>query len=105
MKDPSDELIFHSQGLRRSAADLADRIGESAFAEFSSRSQRTALRKEVEMAYIGIIADDFTGASDAASFLVKGGLRTKLYNGTASLSDSSASLPLCRHSAYRSGTG
>ncbi len=42
------------------------------------------------MAYIGIIADDFTGASDAASFLVKGGLRTKLYNGTASLSDSGA---------------
>lgn len=30
---------------------------------------------------IGCIADDFTGASDAASFLVKGGLDTVLYNG------------------------
>lgn len=30
---------------------------------------------------IGCIADDFTGASDAASFLVKGGLRTILFNG------------------------
>lgn len=29
---------------------------------------------------LGCIADDFTGASDAASFLVKGGLRTILYN-------------------------
>ena len=30
---------------------------------------------------LGCIADDFTGASDAASFLVKGGLNTILYNG------------------------
>lgn len=30
---------------------------------------------------LGCIADDFTGASDAASFLVKGGLRTILFNG------------------------
>ena len=30
---------------------------------------------------IGCIADDFTGASDAASFLVKGGLSTILFNG------------------------
>lgn len=30
---------------------------------------------------LGCIADDFTGASDAASFLVQGGLRTVLYNG------------------------
>lgn len=29
----------------------------------------------------GCIADDFTGASDAASFLVKGGLNTVLFNG------------------------
>lgn len=34
------------------------------------------------MAVLGCIADDFTGASDAASFLVKGGLSVKLYNGT-----------------------
>lgn len=33
------------------------------------------------MAVLGCIADDFTGASDAASFLVKGGMRVKLYNG------------------------
>lgn len=30
---------------------------------------------------IGCIADDFTGASDAASFLVKGGMQTILFNG------------------------
>ena len=33
------------------------------------------------MAVFGCIADDFTGASDAASFLVKGGMRVCLYNG------------------------
>lgn len=33
------------------------------------------------MTVLGCIADDFTGASDAASFLVKGGMRVKLYNG------------------------
>ncbi|ADK82376.1 3-oxo-tetronate kinase [Sediminispirochaeta smaragdinae] len=31
--------------------------------------------------YIGCIADDFTGASDAASFLTQGGLKTLLLNG------------------------
>lgn len=30
---------------------------------------------------LGCVADDFTGASDAASFLVQGGLKTVLYNG------------------------
>ena len=30
---------------------------------------------------IGCIADDFTGGSDAASFLKKGGLSTLLING------------------------
>lgn len=34
---------------------------------------------------LGCIADDFTGASDAASFLVAGGLRTILFNGIPSL--------------------
>ena len=33
------------------------------------------------MAVFGCIADDFTGASDAASFLVKGGMSVRLYNG------------------------
>ncbi len=33
------------------------------------------------MAVLGCIADDFTGASDAASFLVKGGMSVCLYNG------------------------
>lgn len=33
------------------------------------------------MAILGCIADDFTGASDMASFLVKGGMKTILYNG------------------------
>ena len=33
------------------------------------------------MALFGCIADDFTGASDMASFLQQGGLRTVLYNG------------------------
>jgi len=30
---------------------------------------------------LGCIADDFTGASDAASFLVQGGMKTIMYNG------------------------
>ena len=30
---------------------------------------------------LGVVADDFTGASDAASFAVQGGLRTVLFNG------------------------
>ncbi|NMB43267.1 MAG: four-carbon acid sugar kinase family protein, partial [Clostridiales bacterium] len=30
---------------------------------------------------LACIADDFTGASDAASFLVKGGMNTVLFNG------------------------
>lgn len=33
---------------------------------------------------LGCIADDFTGASDAASFLVKGGMQTILFNGIPS---------------------
>ena len=33
------------------------------------------------MAVLGCIADDFTGASDAASFLVKGGMSVCLFNG------------------------
>ncbi len=31
--------------------------------------------------YFGVVADDFTGASDAASFLVKAGVPTVLFNG------------------------
>lgn len=30
---------------------------------------------------LGVVADDFTGASDAASFMVQGGLETVLFNG------------------------
>jgi len=30
---------------------------------------------------LGVVADDFSGASDAASFLVKGGIKTLLFNG------------------------
>lgn len=33
------------------------------------------------MAVLGCIADDFTGAGDAASFLVKGGMSVRFYNG------------------------
>lgn len=36
---------------------------------------------------LGCIADDFTGASDAASFLVKGGMRTVLFNGIPETAD------------------
>ncbi|MCD8083962.1 MAG: four-carbon acid sugar kinase family protein [Clostridiales bacterium] len=41
------------------------------------------------MAVLGCIADDFTGASDAASFLVKGGMRVKLYNGVPEKAEAS----------------
>ena len=30
---------------------------------------------------LGVVADDFTGASDAASFMVQGGLDTVLFSG------------------------
>lgn len=33
------------------------------------------------MPFLGCVADDFTGASDAASFLVKGGMSVQLFNG------------------------
>lgn len=33
---------------------------------------------------LGVIADDFTGASDIAGFLVEGGMRTAMYNGVPS---------------------
>lgn len=36
------------------------------------------------MAVLGCIADDFTGAGDAASFLVKGGMSVRFYNGIPS---------------------
>lgn len=37
------------------------------------------------MAVFGCIADDFTGASDAASFLVKGGMGVRLFNGISEI--------------------
>lgn len=37
------------------------------------------------MAVLGCIADDFTGAGDAASFLVKGGMSVRLYNGISDM--------------------
>lgn len=40
------------------------------------------------MAVLGCIADDFTGAGDAASFLVKGGMSVRFYNGIPSGADS-----------------
>lgn len=36
---------------------------------------------EKNVLYLGCVADDFTGASDAASFLVKEGIKTYLFNG------------------------
>lgn len=40
--------------------------------------------KKLDHILIGCIADDFTGASDAASFLAKRGLKTLLFNGIPS---------------------
>ena len=42
---------------------------------------------------LGCIADDFTGASDAASLLVQGGLKTMLING---IPDNTESLDECQ---------
>lgn len=39
------------------------------------------------MIILGCIADDFTGASDAASFLVKGGMSVRLYNGIPNMEE------------------
>src|SRR5699024_4252389 len=43
--------------------------------------RRPGGRSVRKMAVLGCIADDFTGASDAVSFLVKGGMSVLLYNG------------------------
>ena len=48
------------------------------------------------MPLFGCIADDFTGASDVASFLVQGGLRTCLFNGIPSAAPPAAAY----HSAF-----
>ena len=37
--------------------------------------------RRMNMPIFGCVADDFTGASDAASFLEKGGLSVQLFNG------------------------
>ncbi|HIT90030.1 MAG TPA: four-carbon acid sugar kinase family protein [Candidatus Merdenecus merdavium] len=42
--------------------------------------EKTSL-KDKNTLYLGCVADDFTGASDAASFLVKEGIKTYLFNG------------------------
>ena len=47
------ELKLMEEYSRRSAANLADRIGEIAFANFTSRSQRKALRHGGKMEYQG----------------------------------------------------
>ena len=43
------------------------------------------------MAVLGCIADDFTGAGDAASFLVKGGMSVRFYNGIPAMQDTPGS--------------
>jgi uncharacterized protein YgbK (DUF1537 family) len=45
------------------------------------RSDGEQERHGMGQIYFGCVGDDFTGASDAASFLKKGGFRTVLYNG------------------------
>ncbi|MCB6346108.1 3-oxo-tetronate kinase [Enterocloster lavalensis] len=40
------------------------------------------LKERPEHILLGCVADDFTGASDAASFLAKQGIKTLLFNGT-----------------------
>ena len=44
---------------------------------------------------LGCIADDFTGASDAASFLVQGGMKTIMYNGLPAEDDLKESCDAC----------
>ncbi len=47
----------------------------------SPKSATETIRRITEKKILGCIADDFTGASDAASFLAKKGMKTVLYNG------------------------
>lgn len=44
-------------------------------------SRKREKMKDKKKIVIGCIADDFTGAGDAASFLVQGGLKTVMFNG------------------------
>ena len=39
------------------------------------------MKKKLDHILLGCVADDFTGASDAASFLAKQGIKTLLFNG------------------------
>ena len=39
------------------------------------------MKKKLDHMDLGCVADDFTGASDAASFLAKRGIKTLLFNG------------------------
>lgn len=39
------------------------------------------MKRSVDHILLGCVADDFTGASDAASFLANQGLKTVLFNG------------------------
>lgn len=41
----------------------------------------TKMKKRLDHIILGCVADDFTGASDAASFLAKKGIKTLLFNG------------------------
>jgi uncharacterized protein YgbK (DUF1537 family) len=53
---------------------------------------------------IGCVADDFTGASDIASFFVKGGLSTVLYNGIPQAETDKARAPQAMVIALKSRT-
>lgn len=77
--DGTYDNIVLAQMSMADAADLADIIHAQIYT--SPRSALETIKDLTEKKILGCIADDFTGASDAASFLAKEGVKTVLCNG------------------------
>lgn len=74
-----DKIVLAQMSMAGAAKGLKM---EHAALYTSPKSAIETIKKITSPKILGCIADDFTGASDAASFLAKKGIRTILLNGT-----------------------
>lgn len=77
--DKKYDNIVLAQMSMADAADLANVTNAKVYT--SPQSALETIQDIISPSILGCIADDFTGASDAASFLAKQGVKTVLYNG------------------------
>lgn len=77
--DKKYDNIVLAQMSMADAADLANVTNDKVYT--SPQSALETIQDRTSPFILGCIADDFTGASDAASFLAKQGVKTVLYNG------------------------